>query len=623
MNGGDGETLHRPYWRLGPAGDGEEARMSLGRRIAMAARPVASVVQRAAPKAAATIVGAQLLGAAATAAMLIVSGDVLARLLEPGAVEGRLAAALAPLLAVAGLLALKIGLDAATNIARAHLGPKARREAEQSLFDATLSVDLASFDDPDFYDQLQRARDRGLLHLEGALAALVGTGSAALSVAAAAAALFYFHPLLPLILLLATAPEAWGALAAARIQYSGMATTVSLTRQCEMMAELATQRSSAPEIRANQAQSYVLSQYAASAEALQDHLVDLGVREAKVVALGRLVAAVGLGATFAALALMIGWGWLGLAAAGGAVIAIRTAGASLSVLVVTGHELLEKALYISDYRDFLDQARRRTPAAAGRAAPAEPKAIRLDKVSFSYPGAGDRPAISEISLTIAAGETVALVGENGSGKTTLAKLIAGLYQPTGGSIAWDGVDLRDIAPESLADRVAMVLQEPIRWPRSARDNVRIGRHGRDDPGDELLVRAAIESRAAEVVERLPQGWQTLLSRQFRGGHDLSAGQWQRLAVARGLYRDAPLVIWDEPTAPLDAKAEQAVYESLGRLARDRTVVLITHRLASVRKADRIFLLDSGALAEQGTHAELLELGGLYAELFELQLKLYD
>lgn len=623
MNGGEGEALHRPYWRLGSAGEGDEARMSLGRRIAMAARPVASVVRRAAPKAAATIVVAQLLGAAATAAMLIVAGAVLSRLLEPGAVEERLSAALAPLLAVAGLLALRIGLDAATNIARAHLGPKARREAEQSLFNATLSVDLASFDDPDFYDQLQRARDRGLLHLEGALAALVGTGSAALSVAAAAAALFYFHPLLPLILLLATAPEAWGALAAARIQYGGMATTVSLTRQCEMMAELATQRSSAPEIRANQAQSYVLSQYGASAEALQDHLVDLGVREAKALALGRLVAAIGLAATFAALALMIGAGWLGLAAAGGAVIAIRTAGASLSALVVTGHELLEKALYISDYRDFLDQARRRTPAAAGTAAPAEPRAIRLDKVSFAYPGAGDRLAISEVSLTIAAGETVALVGENGSGKTTLAKLIAGLYRPTDGSIAWDGVDLRDIAPESLADRVAMVLQEPIRWPRSARDNVRIGRHGRDDPGDELLTRAAIDSRAAEVVERLPRGWQTLLSRQFRGGHDLSAGQWQRLAVARGLYRDAPLVIWDEPTAPLDAKAEQAVYESLRRLARDRTVVLITHRLASVRKADRIFLLDAGALAEQGTHEELLRLGGLYAELFELQLKLYD
>lgn len=621
MNAAGPETLHRPYWRLGSSGDSDEA-VSLGRRIALAARPVGSVVRRAAPNAAATIVVAQLFGAVATALMLIVASAVLSRLLEPGAAAARIEAALGPLLLVAALLALRIGLDAATGIARAHLAPKARREAEQSLFDATLHIDLASFDDPSFYDQLQRARDRGLLHLEGALTGLVATGSALLSVAAAAAALFYFHPLLPLILILAAAPEAWGALAAARIQYGGMARTVSLTRQCEMMAELATQRSSAPEIRANEAQSFVLSEYSESAQALQDHLVGLGVREAKAVAVGRLLSSVGLAATFAALALMIGAGWLGLAAAGGAIIAIRTAGASLSSLVVTGHELLEKALYISDYQDFLDQAQRRTPAAVGQAAPSAPGAIRLEKVSFAYPGARDRLAVREVSLTIAAGETVALVGENGSGKTTLAKLIAGLYRPTGGSISWDGVDLRDIAPASLADRIAMVLQEPIRWPRSARDNVRIGRHQRDDPGDAFLSEAALQSRAAEVVEQLPRGWQTLLSRQFRGGHDLSAGQWQRLAVARGLFRDAPLVIWDEPTAPLDAKAEHAVYESLRRLARDRTVVLITHRLASVRGADRIFLLDSGALVEEGTHDELVRLGGRYAELYDLQLRLY-
>ncbi len=622
MNAPGTEPLHRPYWRLGSSGDGEEASGSLGRRIALAARPIRTVVRRAAPGAAATIVAAQLLGAVATALMLIVASDILSKLLEPGTASARLEAALVPLLLVAALFALRIGLDAASGIARAHLAPKARREAEQSLFAATLRIDLASFDDPSFYDQLQRARDRGILHLEGALTALVGTGSAALSVAAAAVALFYFHPLLPLILLLAGAPEAWGALAAARIQYGGMATTVSLTRQCEMMAELATQRSSAPEIRANEAEAYVLSEYAESAEALQDHLVGLGVREAKAVAIGRLLAAVGLAAAFAALAAMIAAGWLGLAAAGGAIIALRTAGASLSALVVTAHELLEKALYISDYQDFLDQARRRTPAATGSAAPSKPRAIRLDQVSFAYPGAGERLAVRNVSLTIAAGETVALVGENGSGKTTLAKLIAGLYRPTGGSISWDGVDLRDIAPASLADRIAMVLQEPIRWPRSARDNVRIGRHRRDDPGDVFLSQAALQSRAAEVVEQLPKGWHTLLSRQFRGGHDLSAGQWQRLAVARGLYRDAPLVIWDEPTAPLDAKAEHAVYESLRRLARDRTVVLITHRLASVRGADRIFLLDSGALAEEGTHEELLRLGGRYAELYELQLRLY-
>jgi ATP-binding cassette subfamily B protein len=525
------------------------------------------------------------------------------------------------LLLLGALLLLRIGIDAATAVARAHLSPKARREAEQALYRATAHVDLASFDDPGFYDQLQRARDRGILHIEGAIAALVSTGTAALAVGAAAVALFLLHPILPALLVLAMAPDAWAALSAARIQYGGMPTTIALTRQSEMMTELATQRSAAPEIRANEAQGYILAEHSRAAGELQDHLIALGVREAKVIALGRLLSGFGLAATFLALGLMIRAQWLDLAVAGAAIIAIRSAGASLSSLVVTGHELLEKALYISDYQQFLDQAEGRIPSAAGIAAPTRPGRIVLDHVSFRYPGSGGRLALDDVSLSIEAGETVALVGENGSGKTTLAKLVAGLYRPTAGAIRWDGVDLRDMAPDSLADRVAMVLQEPIRWPRSARDNVRLGRYDRPDPDEAQLLAAARQSRAHEVIERLPQGWTTLLSRQFHGGHDLSAGQWQRLAVARGLYRDSPLVIWDEPTAPLDAKAEHAVYESLRRLARDRTVILITHRLGSVRNADRIFFLEAGALAEQGTHDELLRLDGRYAFLYRLQASL--
>lgn len=613
--------LQMPYWRLDPAARPDLGLRGLFGRFAMAAKPVVSIVRRAAPAAAAVIIFAQLVGAAAVAWALVLTSSILKTLLDGGSSFARVEAALPSLLLLGAVLLLRIGIDAATAAARAHLSPKARREAEQALYRATLHTDLASYDDPGFYDQLQRARDRGILHIDGAIAALVATGSAALAVAAAAAALFLLHPALPALLLLAMAPDAWAALTAARIQYAGMPTTIALTRQSEMMAELATQRVSAPEIRANQAQAYVLAEQQRAAGDLQDHLIALGVREAKVVALGRLLSGFGLAVTFVALGLMIRAQWLDLAVAGAAIIAIRSAGASLASLVVTGHELLEKALYISDYQEFLEQAERRTPPTAGVAAPDRPGTIRFEAVSFHYPGTGGRLALDNVSLSIEAGQTVALVGENGSGKTTLAKLAAGLYRPTAGAISWDGVDLNDMAADSLADRVAMVLQEPIRWPRSARDNVRLGRHDRPDPGEAALLAAARQSRAEEVVERLPQRWATLLSRQFHGGHDLSAGQWQRLAVARGLYRDAPLVIWDEPTAPLDAKAEHAVYESLRRLACNRTVILITHRLASVRNADRIFFLEAGALVEEGTHDELLRLDGRYAELYRLQVSL--
>lgn len=621
MDGGQAD-LHAPYWRLEEAASSRPGLWSLTRRLATAARPVWSVLRRAAPQASLAVVVAQSLSGAATAWALLLTTDVLERLLLAGTDTDRLRAALPALLLLCAIYAGRMALDGCVLSARAHLVPKARRLAEEDLFRASLGVELASFDDASFYDQLHRARDRGLLHIEGAATSLVEIFSAGFAVAGAAAALFLLHPALLPLLLLALLPEGWAALHAARLQYAGMPVTIALTRQAQMMGDLATRRESAPEIRANQAQEYVLSEYGHCAIALQDHLVKLGLAEARSITWGRVLSALGLAGTFVVLALMLRAQWLDLAVAGTAVIAVRSASASLARLMQMLHELFEKGLYISDYREFIEQAQRRQRPAEGASAPVRPGRIELEQVGFRYPGAQGRIALRDLSLTIEMGQTIALVGENGSGKTTLAKLIAGLYSPTSGRILWDGVDMRGIAAASLADRVVMVQQEPIRWPRSAEDNVRLGRHTREDPRAEALLEAARQSRALEVVERLPQGWRTLLSREFRGGQDLSAGQWQRLAVARGLYRDAPLVIWDEPTAPLDARAEHAVYESLRKLTRNRTVILITHRLASVRNADRILFLEQGALVEQGGHEELMEMNGRYAELYHLQSRMH-
>lgn len=615
--------MHVPYWRLEDGDQPRSGLLALTRRLAMAVRPVLSVIRRAAPKASIAVVATQLLSGVATAGTLLLTTQVLGQLLEQGPNPERLRAALPSLIVLGVVHLIRMALDAGMLFAKAHLVPKVHRLAEEELFRVSLQVDLASFDDAGFYDQLHRARDRGVMHMEGATASLVDALSAAFAVAGAAVALFWLHPMLLLILVLALLPEGWAALNAARLQYAGMPTTIALTRQTQMMAELATQRESAPEIRANQAQDYVLSEYGRCATDLQDHLVNLGRAEARAMVMGRFLSGLGLVGTFVALGLMLHAQWLNLAVAGTAVIAIRSTSASLARLMQMAHELFEKGLYISDYREFIEQSRQqRSRPAKSTSAPVQPGRIELDQVSFHYPGAGGRLALDEVSLAIEAGQTIALVGENGSGKTTLAKLVAGLYHPTSGRITWDGIDLLDMASESLADRVVMVQQGPIRWPRSARDNIRLGRHSRVDPDAAALLEAARQARALEVVEGLPHGWETLLSPEFRGGQDLSAGQWQRLAVARGLYRDAPLVIWDEPTAPLDAKAEHAVYESLRKLARDRTVILITHRLASIRNADRIFFLERGALVEQGRHEELLRMDGRYAELYHLQTKLH-
>lgn len=614
--------LNIPYWRLEDASRNRAGLSALARRLGRAMPVVWNTIRTAAPRASEVILLSQLLSGAATTVALLLTTRALGPLLAEGATSERLRAALPTLLLLLVVLLVQMTIEAAMLSAKAHVVPKVRRVAAEELYRSSLGVELEAFDDPNFYDQLHRARDRGVMHLESVAASLVDALGASFSFVGAAVALCWLHPLLLVILLVALVPEGWGALNAARVQYAGASRIIELLRKTEMMAILATHREAAPEIRAHQAQDYVLAQYGRSAADLQDHLVNLGLAEARSMTFGRILSGLGLVGTFVALGFMLHFQWLGLAVAGTAIIAIRSTTASLATLVQMAHALFEKGLYISDYRDFIEQSRLRRRPSSSITAPARPGRIELHGIGFQYPGAVGSFALNNVSFTIEDGQTIALAGENGSGKTTLAKLIAGLYRPTSGRITWDGVDILDLDPVSLADRVVMVQQQPIHWPRSAKDNVRLGRHTRIDPNADALMEAARASRALEVIERLPDGWETLLSREFKGGQDLSAGQWQRLAVARGLYRDAPLVIWDEPTAPLDAKAEHAVYESLRKLAVDRTVILITHRLASIRNADRIFFLEHGTLVEQGDHQELLRMNGRYAELYRLQTQLH-
>ncbi len=581
-------------------------------------------IRRAAPVPAATIVGLQLASGAASTFGLLATTGVLQQLLTAGPTAERVLAALPALALVAGAYTVRGGMDTGVALAQARVVPAVRRAAEERLVDASLSVPLSAFDDPTFHDRMLRAHDRGLFHLEQSTDNIVELIGSLLAVAAAAVGLAVLAPVLLPVLLLGVLFNGWAVLRAARLGYAWRRRTVTLFRRIRLITELATARKPAAEIRACQAGNFVLGEYRTVADRYRDQEIAVGRRQAGTRAVGQALAGVGIAATYVALGVLLNLGWIPLAVAGTAVIAIRAASGALTRLVVASNQLFEQGLYVGDYQDFLaDAARRSRRAEPGRPA-VTPARISLHDVTFRYPGSPDGvAALRDISLDLHAGETVALVGENGSGKTTLAKLLAGLYQPTSGRICWDGQDLAELDPRGVADRVVMVLQDPVRWPHDARTNVRLGRYDRIDPDEVALRAAARQSRADEVVAGLPYGWNTLLSKDFRGGQELSGGQWQRLAVARGLYRDAPVLIWDEPTAPLDAKAEFAVYESLREIADGRTVVLITHRLASVRHADRIYLLHEGELVEQGSHAELLAERGRYAELYELQSRMYD
>ena len=246
--------------------------------------------------------------------------------------------------------------------------------------------------------------------------------------------------------------------------------------------------------------------------------------------------------------------------------------------------------------------------------------IEFRNVTYAYEGK-DQPALDDVSFTIQPGETVAIVGHNGAGKTTLVKLLARLYDPQSGQVLIDGHDVREYDPDALRSEFGVLFQDYVSYQFTARENIGIGRAERleDAPA---IASAATKSGAASVIESLPEGYDTVLGKWFDGGVNLSGGEWQKVALGRAFMREAQILILDEPSAALDAKAEYELFSRLQELAHGRTALFISHRFSTVRRADRILVFEHGRLIEQGTHTELLAVGGRYAELFNLQASSY-
>ena len=298
-------------------------------------------------------------------------------------------------------------------------------------------------------------------------------------------------------------------------------------------------------------------------------------------------------------------------------LAGRKAATGIQRIVESANGLRRTAALATDARDFLEEM---PQAARGRTPPRNFSRIVVEGLRFTYPGR-DAPVLDGVDMEINRGEVVALVGENGCGKTTLAKLLCSLYRPTGGTIRWDDVDVVDCAPAAVRAQIAIVFQDFVKYPSlTAAENIGIGLPARMHDRAAILD-AARKAGADGAIEALPKGYDTVMSRHF-GGVDLSTGQWQRVALARAFLRDAPLVVLDEPTAALDPRAERDLFEAVASLYRSRSAVLISHRLSSVRFADRICVLAGGRIIESGTHEDLLASAGAYAELFELQARAY-
>ena len=496
------------------------------------------------------------------------------------------------------------------------LGDRFTNVVSVRLMKHAAQLDLASFEDPVFYDRLERARRQttGRLTL---LATLLTMAQDSITLLSLSVGLIVFSPWLCLLLAVAVIPAFLGETHFAALAYSMLYTWTPQRRELDYLRMLGASNQSAKEVKIFGLGDYLAERYRQVSDRFYGENRSLALRRA---AAGSALNVVGTGGYYGAYVIILIRTLEGALSVGSLTFLTGAFARSRSLIesVLSGFSsITEQALFLDDLFQFFDmQSAIQSPPNALMA----PRPIRdgfeFQNVDFAYAGS-DRLILRGINMRLEPKEKLALIGENGAGKTTLVKLMARLYDPTGGRILLDGVDLRDYDVDDLRKQIGVIFQDYMRYEMLARENIGFGRIEQLD--DIPAVReAARKSLAEQVLLRLPKGLDQMIGRRFEGGVDLSGGEWQKIALARAYMRDAQLLILDEPTATLDARAEYEVFLRFAELTRDRTSVLISHRFSTVRMADRIAVLVDGQIREEGTHQQLVALGGRYAELFELQ-----
>ncbi|NJQ06513.1 ATP-binding cassette domain-containing protein [Streptomyces lonarensis] len=565
---------------------------------------------------------AETLRGVAQAVVLLGVQRVLAALLAPADITDGVRDALPALAVMAAAAACGALFGAVTTYADGRLRPQVERLAQEQYLRRALSAEMASIEDHGYHKLLESAQF-------GAASArnMIGYGTRVIatliSLVAAAGVLTSLHPAMLPLLLLMTVPGTWATLAIARQRYRSYHEWLQHNRAVAELSRMAIREDAASEIRVHGVGPFLLHHFHAMS---REHEAEQSRLAQRAAAIGLAAAALG-GATalltYLTLGALLWTGAMAFAAAGAAVVAIRAGTTALDGLVRQINDMHEDALFVQDLQRLVEDGDAHDIPEGGERPPAEPGDITVEGLTFAYPGTAAGPVLRDVSLTVPAGRVTALVGENGSGKSTLVKVICGLYLPQHGTVRWSGVDTSRYDRRQLFARFRLVGQDFFRWPFTAGVNVAIGQP--DVPADPARMdRAAEAAGATALVDSLPHRWSTLLSRVYQRGHQLSGGQWQKLGIARAAYRDAPVLVVDEPTAALDAKAEQEVFRRIRALADGgRTVILITHRMASVRDADRVHVLHEGRLVESGTPDDLLAAGGSYAEMYDLQAAQFD
>jgi ATP-binding cassette, subfamily B, bacterial len=500
------------------------------------------------------------------------------------------------------------------------LADKYTRYISTQIMMHAASLDLATYEDYNFHDKLERARvqgtDRiGMIQASGRLVQEV------IMTASLAASILFFSPWILFALIVCIVPAFLGETHFAFLGYSLSFNQTTARRQMEYLRVLGGSKESAKELKLFGLSKYLVGRYTDLSDELHRQMVALQKRKLLLGALLAVLGTVGYYGTYAYVVYETVIGVLTLGTLTFLAGAIAGASTNIQAVFTTFSSIADQALFLTDLLEFFSVKPKIIVKPNALPVPRPIcKGFEFKDVSFCYPG-NPRPVLSDINFRLEPSERIALVGENGQGKTTIVKLLARLYDVSSGQILLDGVDLREYDIEDLWREIGVIFQDFMRYEMTATENIAIGRI--EEVNNEFRIRsAARKSLADHVIHQLPRRYDQMLGSRFEGSIELSGGQWQKIALGRAYIRDAQLLILDEPTASLDARSEHEVFQRFAELTANKMSLLISHRFSTVRMADRILVLESGRIAEQGSHLELMRSAGRYAEMFELQAANY-
>jgi len=519
-----------------------------------------------------------------------------------------------------GLATLAMGMGRIVDFCDAVLADKFTCHINTRIMEHASSLDLLSYEDPLFHDKMERARVQGIDRI-GMIQAIGRLVQEVITTVSLAASIFLFSPWILVVLIACIVPTFFGETHFAFLGYSLNSHQTPARREMEYVRNLGGSRESAKELKLFGLGPFLVDRYRGISKELHRQTVALAQRR---LVMGLLLAVLGTIGYYGSYAFAIHQTVTGLLTIGTlTLVAGAIAGSSSNIQAVLGtfSSIAGQALFLTDLLEFFSV--RPKIVSKPNALPA-PRPIRrgfeFKNVSFSYPGSS-KLVLNNISFRLETSERIALVGKNGEGKTTIVKLLTRLYDPTAGQILLDGVDLREYDLEDLWKEIGVIFQDFMRYDLTSSENIAIGRI--EKRNNLIPIRAAaVRSLADEVIQGLPNLYDQRLGCRFEGGVDLSGGEWQRIALARAYLRDAQLLILDEPTASLDAQSEHEVFRRFAELTEGKMSLVISHRLSTVRIADRILVLDHGKIVEQGRHEQLITVGGGYAKMFELQAASY-